>query len=231
MSDKAKTSNKPPYVAYKTFQNFVLSIRQAGVPDRIDRTVLPGLSGANQSFLISTLKFLGFINDEGVPTAEFIKLIKEPANEKAAFNKAAKAKYDFIFDGALNVESATEGQLLDKFRAFDLGGETVRKCLSFFVHLCNAAGIKLSPHIKGASGAGSNGTGTRRPYRKRKPQSEEIVNPPPPAELNQPKTIQQLLLEKFPAFDPKWDAETQKKWFDSFEKFMKVTENKSAEPK
>jgi hypothetical protein len=223
MNEEKRSENKPPYVAYKTFQNFIGSLRASGVPDRIDRTVpvLSGLSGGTQSFLLAALRFLGFINTAGVPSADFVKLVKEPETEKAILIKATKANYHFIFGSDFNVESATEGQLLDKFRAYDLGGDTVRKCLSFFVLLCNSAGMKLSPHVKGVrgAGAGSGSGGTRRPYRKHKTIENETPVAHQPPERN---TVQELLLQKFPNFDPKWDAETAKKWFDSFEKFMKA---------
>lgn len=218
MSDKEPATIKPPYVAYKTFHNFIASLRESGVPDRIDRSVLPGLSGANQSFLLVALRFLGFINEAGAPTADFVKLVKEPANEKATLSKVTKAAYHTIFGGGFNVEAGTEAQFLDRFRIYDLSGDTVRKCLSFFVLLCSAAGIKLSPHLKGTRGTSTSG-GVRRAYRRRKVEDEQ------PSELTSKRdgnTIQELLLQKFPSFDPKWDPETQKKWFDSFEKFMKA---------
>lgn len=218
-----KSDTKPPYVPYKTFQNFINSLRASGVPGRIDRTVLPGLSGASQSYLLIALRFLGFIEPvTGTPTAEFVRLVKEPQQERAILETATRSSYHFIFHQGFNLEAATEGQLIEKFKGYDLGGDTVRKCLSFFVLLCNAAGIKLSPHIRGANAANGNtaSSGTRRPYRKR----NRAYDDTPATEPQRPTSLQELLLSKFPSFDPEWDAETQKKWFDSFEKFVKAAQ-------
>jgi len=43
-----------------------------------------------------------------------------------------------------------------------------------------------------------------------------------PSSTNPPMGWNQLLLSKFPSFDPGWPPEVQAKWFDSFEKLMKT---------
>src|ERR1700733_5151148 len=68
MTTEAKSEMKPPYVAYKTFANTLASLRESGLPDRIDRSVFPGLAGGTQSFLMSALKFMGLIIGEGTPS-------------------------------------------------------------------------------------------------------------------------------------------------------------------
>jgi len=103
MNNTQKIETKPPYVAYRTFHNFVTDLRASAVPDRIDRTVLVGLSGANQSFLLSALRFLGFIDEQGVPSDDFVKLVKEPANEKALLGKTIKIRYVFLFEDRKSV--------------------------------------------------------------------------------------------------------------------------------
>jgi len=227
-----KTENivesKPPYVAYKTFTNFIASLRHSGLPNRIDRSVFSGVSGANQSFLLATLKFLGLINDDGVPTASLRELVEKPQNEKALFAKAAKEGYSFVFDGSFNINSATTAELAEKFRERGIGGSTIDKALSFFTSICEAAEIKISPHLKSKRGSGSAVGSTPRKYKRRKVSGETPENSViPPAAA--PKTFQEILLSKFPDFDPKWDADTQKKWFENFEKFMESA--KKAEPK
>ena len=217
---------KPPYVAYKTFTNFIKSLRESGIPDRIDRSVFPGMSGAAQSFLLASLRFLGLITNDGAPTAILKDLVENPQNETIIFSKAVKEKYNFIFDGKFNVNSATGAQLTEKFKEQGLNGSTIVKALSFFTSLCEAAGIKTSPHIKGSRPTGGANGGTRRVYKKRKSADEE-AGCQPPATPPAAKSFQEILLAKFPDFDPKWDVETQKKWFENFERFM--TSAKKAE--
>lgn len=213
-------SAPPPYVAYKTFSNFLSSLRESGLPNRIDRSVLDGMSGANQSNIISTLKFLGLINEAGEPMDAMKDLVNNPKNEKSNLGKILKEHYDFVFNGGFDIKAATEAQISEKFKEHNVTGSTVRKCVSFFSLLCSAAGVTLSPHLKGKRGGAGK---PRKPYKKRKGSEDAHDNPPvpsvPPA---QPKSMNELLLEKFPTFDPNWDSETQKKWFENFGELMKV---------
>ena len=126
------SKSKPPYVAYKTFTNFIASLRASGIPDRIDRSVFPGMSGAAQSFLLAALRYLGLISDEGTPTALLKDLRDNPQNEKAALSKVIKEKYSFIFGGGFNIASATDAQLTEKFKEQGLNGSTIVKAVSFF---------------------------------------------------------------------------------------------------
>jgi hypothetical protein len=213
------TSSKPPYVAYKTFTNFITSLRASGIPDRIDRSVFPGLSGAAQSFLLAALRYLGLINSDGAPTPLLKELVENSATEKATLAKLIKEKYGFIFGGGFNITSATDAQLTEKFKEQGLNGSTIVKAVSFFTSLCEAGGIQTSPHLKGKRAANGTAGTPRRAFKKRKPADEgSNTNTPPPAPPT--KTFQELLLEKFPTFNPAWDPETSKKWFDNFEKLM-----------
>src|SRR5690349_13036322 len=54
-----------PYLPWKTFFNLLLQMEERGLPARIDRSYLQGRSGADQSYLISTLKSFGLIGAEG----------------------------------------------------------------------------------------------------------------------------------------------------------------------
>lgn len=219
MKTESITQSKPPYVAYKTFTNFIASLRASGIPDRIDRSVFPGMSGAAQSFLLAALRYLGLISNDGTPTSQLKEMVENPQNEKASLAKAVKEKYSFIFSGDFNINSATDAQLTEKFKDQGLNGSTIVKALSFFTSLCESAGIQISPHLKSKRSANGVSGSPRRPYKKRKASEEIIANvtPPVPPPV---KTFREILLAKFPEFDPKWDTETQKKWFENFEKLM-----------
>lgn len=222
MATESGTELKPPYVAYRSFANFIDGLRQTGIPDRIDRSVMPGYSGAAQSFLLLALKFFRLITDTGSPTDALKKLVEHKGAEKAILADIVKRSYGFIFNDDFNLKAATEAQMLDKFRDTGLGGETVRKCLSFFLQICEASDIAVSPYLKSQQRQSSTGTVPspgRRPARRRKTENvrddDNGGEPPAPA-----RSLQELLLEKFPAFNPEWPEAMQAKWFASFEQFM-----------
>ena len=67
------------------------------------------------------------------------------------------------------------------------------------------------------------------PRKSRKNRNGGLLGEPSPAELpaippmRPQKTMREMLLEKFPEFDPEWSEEIQAKWFTGFEKLMKST--------
>jgi len=131
------------------------------------------------------------------------------------------SSYDFVFTSELDLQKATTNQVEELFSAEGLQGETRRKAFGFFLALTKDAGIKLSPHIKPPRTASAGG-GRRRTARANN--SDQIVDPPPPAK---PETLSrsQILLSKFPSFDPAWPEEVQKRWFDAFDKLMKTEDS------
>lgn len=162
MSDNTNKPAKPPYLAYRTFNNFTKGLRDSGIPDRIDRTVMIGQSGMNQSYLLGALRFLNLTDAVGSPTDKLRSLVDAGDSDKDVLKQIVEESYDFIFQG-LNIASATEGQLSELFREQGLTGETIRKCATFFTQITAAADIPISPHLKKAN----CGPGPGRPPRKK----------------------------------------------------------------
>lgn len=222
---KAKAGvDLPPYMSYPSLVSFNKGLKDAGMPARVDRGILKKMSGGQQSALIGALRFLGLTDKSDIPTPLFNQLIDaDDENYPTVLRSVLQKSYAFLSDSGLNLEQATGMQVAEAFRKTGISGSTVIKAMSFYIAAAKAAGIKLSGHIKPPSLPKSNGA-----RKVAKPKVQPQVNaheikheqtPPTPPE----KTIQQQLLEKFPAFDPSWDAETQKKWFDNFTTFMNLT--------
>ena len=158
----------PPYLSFSTVRHFMDSFKEAGVPDRIDRTLIPGQSGTTQTYLLAALRFLGFIDQAGTPTALMAEWHTMSDDEKPIYAKAIKQSYDFLFDGSFKLEAATEGQIREKLKEKDIQGDTARKAITFFVNACEFAEIPVSPHLKGKRG-GSGNNGAKRSKRKKMP--------------------------------------------------------------
>ncbi|MES2659640.1 MAG: DUF5343 domain-containing protein [Verrucomicrobiota bacterium] len=158
----------PPYLSFSTVKNFMDSFRESGVPNRIDKTLVPGQSGTTQTYLMSAMRFFGFIDQAGKPTERMAKWDNMPDDEKFIFEEAIKDGYSFLFEGDFKVESATEGEIREKLSEKSIQGETARKAITFFVAACTFAGIPVSPHLKG-NRAGSGSSGPKRGKRKKAP--------------------------------------------------------------
>jgi hypothetical protein len=92
--------------------------------------------------------------------------------------------------------------------------------MNFFMAAARAAGMTLSAHIKAPAIKASP---SRRTTRQTKVDADSANPAAPLNPVVVVSNLQQQLLAKFPTFDPTWDAETQKKWFDSFAVLMDRT--------
>src|SRR5690606_4245794 len=97
-----------------------------------------------------------------------------------------------------------------------IGGSTITKSVAFFIHACRDADIALGPHIKAPKPPkGSNGGRSRKRGNPPPGGGADSQDPPPPP--REPvKSTAELLLNKFPDFDPSWPDDLKQKWFDSF---------------
>lgn len=179
--DNAKTP-LPPYLAFKSFLNFIDALRKSGLPGRIDKSVMSGQSGGTQSSLMQTMKFLKLIEEDGTPTPTLVALVKQSSEDsKKAYAELAAKHYSFVATKGVNLETATEGQLEEVFRSF-YSGDTVRKAMTFYILLATEAGMKVSAHLKAAKrkATGNGGSATRRPRKKGGEGSGVAFTPPAP---------------------------------------------------
>ncbi|MBI3048061.1 MAG: DUF5343 domain-containing protein [Acidobacteria bacterium] len=208
----------PPYLSYRTFATFVEGLK-VGLPARIDRSVMKTLSGANQSWLMGALRYLKLIADDGIPTDRLRRLVNsEGTDRQKQLQEVAKGAYGFLFRDSFHLQTATPRQLDEAFTKAGPSGDTVRRCVTFFVALAKEAGLPLSPHIEKSSRA-SRATPRRR--RVNGNTTADIQEQPTRTEAAKPLT--ELLLDKFPAFDPAWPDEVKTKWFAAFGDLMERT--------
>jgi hypothetical protein len=209
MASKPEKTTKPPYVSFVTFTNALNRLRDIGVPSRVDASVFHGQSGSGIAALLGALRYLKFIDEAGNPDDSFRQFVDADDNDRAVILKAILLdRYDFITKANIDLKTASARQVEEAFRAQGIEGSTVTKSVSFFLAAANMAGLSTSPHVKAPK---PPRTGV-----KRKRAEQHRTLPPPPAHT--PKTSGTMLLDKFPDFDPSWNEDIQKAWFDSFGK-------------
>lgn len=149
MEDKTQARTTPAYAAYKTLAKFINSLKENGTPSQIDRSMLKSMSGSDQSSIISSLKYLNFIDDQGIPSKAFHQLIDaEEKTRPALMQSVLKQAYAFLFNGSIDLAKATTKQVEDAFRAQGASGSTVVKGIAFFLAAAREAGIPISAHVK-----------------------------------------------------------------------------------
>jgi len=163
----------PAYVPFDTLEAFVAKLQKTTVPHQIHKTLLPNLSGAIQGHLLASLKFLTLTDDKGDSQEALHELVQAhgTAEWKPTLAKLLDKVYKPII-GDLNLKTAIPKTLQDKFKPH-AEGETVEKCIRFYLKALAAAGVEVSAYLKVrnvATGAtGSKGTANGKAKTKAKP--------------------------------------------------------------
>lgn len=227
----------PPYVPWKTFSKFIEGLR-AAMPSRIDRSLMGTMSGAIQAQLTATLRYLDLVTENGTVTDRLRALIKASTVEDRREQLA-----DIIFQayrpvmgedpesGGVDQDNGTYKQLYDAFAATGAQGETIRKCIAFWLAANKDANLTVSPHFTArgvrASSRGprgkrgrsvAKGTGSVDPEVEEDGDEDDSDTPPVQ------RSRFEVLMSKFPTFDPAWAPEVQAKWFDAFARLQQEDE-------
>jgi hypothetical protein len=200
-----------------------------GIPARIDRSVMSSMSGALQSQLTTTLRYLNLIKVTGQPTDALVKLVNSEGPERVkAMREIIIASYPFLFAESFDLKSATPRMLEEQFGAMGASGGTLSKCMNFFLAAAKEAGIETSPHLKPQRGPRQART-RQRGTRISDPGSEGQT---PFSFTNDDSEVSwaQMLLSKFPTFDPSWPDEVKVKWFDGFHRLMRQGQEVKEKP-
>jgi hypothetical protein len=205
----------PPYLSFRTFSGFIERMRK-GLPNRVDRSVMSSLSGSNQSQLLAALRYLELISPKGIPTEKLSGLIEsEGIKFRKTLREVLVTSYPFLFR-RFDLQRATIDELTGQFGSAGASGDTVRKCISFFLAAAKQAELPVSPFM------------LNRPRTRRRAYAESRVPRNDDSPVNTRASLpnwQELALSKLPEFDPAWTPEIKSKWFDTFDRLIKSMES------
>lgn len=140
----------PAYVSFSSLIAFLNNLRDEGLPNRIDRSLLPKASGSQVSSMLASLRFLKLTDDAGKPTAAMDAVVHaQDEARQPILEKVIREAYFFLFnDPEFNLERASGQQVAEKFRELNISGSTVTKCIAFFLAAAKETNIKVSSHVK-----------------------------------------------------------------------------------
>ena len=181
MADQEPATASPPYGVFATFRNSIKQL-SGGMPNQIDRTVFPGTAWTAQSQLLTGLRALGLIDDEGRPTQRLRELaVPDEATQKQALERLIREHYARIFE--LDLLKTTPAELDKRMTdVYEISGDTRRKAVRFFLNALDYLGIEVSPlFAKPRTRKRSNGNGAprRRRARPRQPGGDPHGSEPP----------------------------------------------------
>lgn len=234
MTNDKSRKRLPPYISYRTFENFISRLQQQ-VPARIDRSYWgETISGSTGTQLMAALRFLNLVDINGKPTNE-LKLVASARGEQkpAALKEITWEAYSFVLQSSLDLQNATYAQLEEVFHDnFQLTPDVGRKCIKFFISLASNAGTTLSPFVTkrvrwthASTGTAGSKSVPRKAGQRASRNAVIPHNPEIPEEASS-LSSQSILLAKFPAFDPNWSDEVKLKWFSAFDELLKRYPNR-----
>src|SRR6266404_975024 len=215
-----KVKKVPPYLSFSTFTSFLDALRVSGVPTRVDRSIMASKSGSTQVLLLSAIRYLGLASDNGVPTPDLERLVQsEGRQNQEVWHRILTKAYPTLF--RMDLQRATTQQVSEALSKEGLSSkDTIRKSLNFFCLAAKKAGIKLSPHIKPYAGLRQTG---RRARASAEEQKETISRASSLfATDRNGSTEWEMLLSKFPDFDPAWPDDLRTNWLDGFERLSRI---------
>jgi hypothetical protein len=214
----------PPYVSYRSFLTLLEEL-QRGLPARIDRSYWGDkFSGSTGTQLVSALRFLNLVDAGGLPTHYLKELaVARGPSRTELLRKISREAFTFLNDESFESETATYAQLEEVFNdVYQVDRDVARKCIKFFIELANDAGIALSPFItKKPKGSRSVPALDKIPKRIGTRINQNLSFPQNAETVPHPMSWKELLLTKFPSFDPTWPSDVQLKWFEAFDELLK----------
>jgi hypothetical protein len=200
----ASTDRLPPYVSFITWQKILIALDIQRSP-RINKQFFKEL-GISQSQMLAAqaaLRYFKLVDIDGSVSQDFKKQFGfDEVSHKTALKNVFKKFYEPLFQ----IESS-KGLNIKKlhiyFRKLGAKGDIIRKCTAFFIRagldldLLNASDFKNITNI-----------GTLPNY------------------LDKTEKLQlvKIMLSKFPVFNPEWSKETQTRWFENYDRLMKLIE-------
>ncbi len=161
----------PPYLPFETFVTALAHFKATAVPGRIDKTAFPSdMHRLQRGQVQSALKFLSLIDDSENTRPELRKLVAAHGTEEwgESLVEIVFEKYARLI-GDLDLDTATQKQLDDRFHAAGVSGQMLMKAVRFYLALMTAADLTFSPHLVARRTTGNGAPKKRTP---RKPASQ-----------------------------------------------------------
>jgi hypothetical protein len=170
---KDQTPQNPPvYLSFKTFQSSVASLREHGLPSKLDRSVWSTRSGLDQTQILSAFRFLDFVDGQSNTQQRLRDLVATKENsdeEKKILAAILKERYAKVF--ALDLKSATPLQFNEAIGSYGATGTTRDRSVRFFIKAAKHCGIELSKRLTKAVASRSNSSSTKTANRRARSKS------------------------------------------------------------
>lgn len=132
------------YIPWRTFQT-TLEILEPGVPPKVDRSVFKPFASGVRGQVLSALRFLALVDEEGAPQPLLQRLIDAQGDERrAVMTEILVNQYAAV--ASLGSSNSSLQVLYDQMRGYGVQGGTLERAVRFFLDAAEFAGLPLSVH-------------------------------------------------------------------------------------
>jgi hypothetical protein len=172
---KEKRRRKAPYISIKALMDFLDHIRYVSTPKKVDAGLLEdyGVSKGNIFALLSALKFLGLVDDQGSPTPAFSTLQTMGEEFQGNLHEVIQNAYGDLF-ARLDVNRDSREHIRNYF-ARNFSVSQSERATSLFLDLCREAGIPVATESRGGKAESVERARVTKPATK---QMRQPVQPP-----------------------------------------------------
>ena len=201
-----------PYVAFEAFRALLAAFAAAGIPRRIDHRDIPQSSTVVASQLLTTLRFLGLVDEMNAPTPAMAEITGALGTDRwpGQLAQLVQRAYGPMLREDLGAADLREFQ--ERFgAAYPAAANVQRKSRAFFLRAAEEAGISISRDIrrsiKPRSSAGSRNEGARGGQMQVQDDPNGVVTQSQRAAANNQLKVSSLILNSFYDFHRLTDAE------------------------
>jgi len=186
--DQTVPEDKAPYLSLTTLANFFERWGNGPIPPRIDKSALDKYSGGTQALLMSALRLMGYVNQEGHVLPALREAVHDLDARKAHLDQWARRFYARQLE--LAEQSATSQMLHESFATYGYNGSTLRKAVVFYLSLVEYLGLPNSPHFKAPKQSATPTSRRRKPAPATRPLTDlSTAHSPPPAQSRGEVTV------------------------------------------
>jgi hypothetical protein len=190
MVEDQKKAIPAAYLPFKTFISSVEALEH-GIPRRLDRTIWRGQSGIVQGQIMMAFRFLGLINDKDEPTMMLRELVEKKGDRPIEIRNLIEDAYIDLFNDH-DLTKTTPKMLDEAMSQYNVGGDTRRKAVAFFLRAAKYAELPMHPLLAAQTRNASNGV--RKKRRPKETIDAPSTGPGAPSNDGSPKEVIEVKL-------------------------------------
>ena len=140
----------PPYMSFRVLDDFLSALNPSAIPSHLTPEGLAAagnLSDEDGRLLVRTLRFLGFVSDHNMTTANLLHFVRaNPSDQQQMLQELVRDRYSEQVVGFLANDDRE--RLGEYFEQFGTSKRVQDRRISFLIRFAEKAGLPVSPRQK-----------------------------------------------------------------------------------